>query len=390
LDRNGLRPCRFYITTDDLMICASEVGTIGIEPERIVKKGRLQPGKMLLVDTEEGRVVDDKELKLSVASKANFRSWLDKYMITLDNVIEKIKSTGNGISVELDDIPVSEDPRLQAFEALGSMGNDAPLACLSDQPRLIYDYFRQLFAQVTNPPIDPIREEIVMSLECYVGPEGNILEIDEQQTCRLSLPTPILSIDELNAIKCMERVQPDWTVATIDITFPKQEGIPGYLLALERVCSEVSQAITEGYKVVILSDAAVNAERVAISSLIAAGGVHHHLVRIRQRSKIALIVETAEAREVHHICVLLGYGADAICPYLVMEAILKLKRENAIKGDLPAEKIISNYKKAINNGVLKVMSKMGISTLQSYKGAQIFEALGIDESVIARCFAGTS
>ncbi|CAG8576841.1 6605_t:CDS:2, partial [Dentiscutata heterogama] len=409
LDRNGLRPCRFYITTDDLMICASEVGTIGIEPERIVKKGRLQPGKMLLVDTEEGRVVDDKELKLSVASKANFRAWLDNNMITLDNIIERIKSTGNGISVELDDISVSDDPRLHAFgytieqlnllvlpmlsdgkEALGSMGNDAPLACLSDQPRLIYDYFRQLFAQVTNPPIDPIREEIVMSLECYVGPEGNILEIDEQQTCRLSLPTPILSIDELNAIKCIERVQPDWTVATIDITFPKQEGIPGYLLALERICSEVSQAITEGYKVVILSDTAVNAERVAISSLIAVGGVHHHLVRIRQRSKIALVVETAEAREVHHICVLLGYGADAICPYLVMEAIFKLKRENAIKSDLPSEKIIYNYKKAINNGILKVMSKMGISTLQSYKGAQIFEALGIDESVIARCFAGTS
>ncbi|CAG8748842.1 12279_t:CDS:2, partial [Racocetra fulgida] len=399
LDRNGLRPCRFYITTDDLMICASEVGTICIEPERIVKKGRLQPGKMLLVDTEEGRVVDDKELKMSVASKANFRSWIDKYMITLDHVIEKIKASGNGISVELDDIPVSEDPRLLAFgytieqlnllltdgkEALGSMGNDSPLACLSDQPRLIYDYFRQLFAQVTNPPIDPIREEIVMSLECYVGPEGNILEINEHQTCRLALSSPVLSIDQLNAIKRMDRVQPDWTVTTIDITFPKQEGIPGYLLALERVCSEVSQAITEGFKVVILSDAAVNAERVAISSLIAVGGVHHHLVRIRQRSKIALIVETAEAREVHHICVLLGYGADAICPYLVMEAILKLKRENAIKGDLPSEKIINNYKKAVNNGVLKVMSKMGISTLQSYKGAQIFEALGLDESVIAR------
>ncbi|CAG8505587.1 4843_t:CDS:2, partial [Cetraspora pellucida] len=403
LDRNGLRPCRFYITTDDLMICASEVGTISIEPERIVKKGRLQPGKMLLVDTEEGRVVDDKELKISVASKANFRSWIDKYMITLDHVIDKIKYTGNGISVELDDTSVSEDPRLHAFgytieqlnllvlpmlndgkEALGSMGNDAPLACLSDQPRLIYDYFRQLFAQVTNPPIDPIREEIVMSLECYVGPEGNILEINEHQTRRLALSSPILSIDELNAIKRMDRVQPDWAVTTIDITFPKQEGIPGYLLALERVCSEVSQAITGGFKVVVLSDAAVNAERVAISSLIAVGGVHHHLVRIRQRSKIALIVETAEAREVHHICVLLGYGADAICPYLVMEAILKLKRENAIKSDLSSEKIIYNYKKAINNGILKVMSKMGISTLQSYKGAQIFEALGLDESVIAR------
>ncbi|KAG9302670.1 hypothetical protein G9A89_007374 [Geosiphon pyriformis] len=409
LDRNGLRPCRFYITTDDLMICASEVGTTFIEPERVVQKGRLQPGKMLLVDTEEGRVVDDTELKLSVASRANFQAWIERQMISLDDITAKIKATGNGISVILDSTSVAEDPRLRAFgytieqinllmlpmvtdakEALGSMGNDAPLACLSSQPRLIYDYFRQLFAQVTNPPIDPIREEIVMSLECYVGPEGNILEVNEYQTRKLLLRSPILSIDELNAIKRAERVQPDWSVATIDITFPKQEGVNGYLLALERVCAEVSQAIQEGFKVVILSDAATNAGRVAISSLIAVGGVHHYLVRSKQRSKIALFIETAEAREVHHICVLLGYGADAICPYLVMEAILKLKRENAIKSDASGEKLISNYKKAINNGVLKVMSKMGISTLQSYKGAQIFEALGIDESVIARCFAGTA
>lgn len=270
------------------------------------------------------------------------------------------------------------------------MGNDAPLACLSNQPRLIYDYFRQLFAQVTNPPIDPIREEIVMSLECYVGPEGNILEINEQQTHRLALPSPILSIDELNAIKRMEKVEPNWSVCTIEITFSKGEGVSGYLLALERICAEVSQAIQEGFKVVVLSDASVNPEQVAISSLIAVGGVHHYLVRNKQRSKIALIIETAEAREVHHACVLLGYGADAICPYLAMEAILKLKRENAISGNLPNDKIIYNYKTAINNGILKVMSKMGISTLQSYKGAQIFEALGLDESVIARCFAGTA
>ncbi|CAB5174495.1 glutamate synthase [NADH] [Rhizophagus irregularis] len=409
LDRNGLRPCRFYITSDDLMICASEVGTIFIEPERIVQKGRLQPGKMLLVDTEEGRVVDDRELKLATASRENFHSWIEKQIITLDSVIEKVKMTGNGISVELDNTSISEDPRLRAFgytieqlnllvlpmtkdgkEALGSMGNDAPLACLSNQPRLIYDYFRQLFAQVTNPPIDPIREEIVMSLECYVGPEGNILEINEQQTHRLALPSPILSIDELNAIKRMEKVESNWSVCTIDITFSKSEGVSGYLLALERVCAEVSQAIQEGFKVVVLSDAAVNPENVSISSLIAVGGVHHYLVRNKQRSKIALIIETAEAREVHHVCVLLGYGADAICPYLAMEAILKLKRENAISGDLSNDKIIHNYKTAINNGILKVMSKMGISTLQSYKGAQIFEALGLDESVIARCFAGTA
>ncbi|CAG8470800.1 12777_t:CDS:2 [Funneliformis mosseae] len=409
LDRNGLRPCRFYITSDDLMICASEVGTTFIEPERIVQKGRLQPGKMLLVDTEEGRVVDDRELKLSTASRENFSAWIDKQMITLDSIIERIKMTGNGISVELDNSTVAEDPRLRAFgytieqlnllvlpmtvdakEALGSMGNDAPLACLSSQPRLIYDYFRQLFAQVTNPPIDPIREEIVMSLECYIGPEGNILEINELQANRLALPSPILSIDELNAIKRMERIQSDWSVCTIDITFPKQEGVSGYLLALERICAEVSQAIQEGFKIVVLSDTGINAERVAISSLIAVGGVHHYLVRSKQRSKIALFIETAEAREVHHITVLLGYGADAICPYLVMEAIMKLKRENAIRDDLTVDKIIFNYKKAINNGILKVMSKMGISTLQSYKGAQIFEALGIDDSVIARCFAGTA
>src|SRR4051794_4697533 len=270
------------------------------------------------------------------------------------------------------------------------MGNDAPLACLSSQPRLIYDYFRQLFAQVTNPPIDPIREEIVMSLECYVGPEGNILEINEQQTHRLALPSPILSIDELNAIKRMEKVEPSWSVCTIDITFPKQEGPDGYLLALERICAEVSQAIQEGFKIVVLSDTAVSPDQVAISSLIAVGGVHHYLVRNKQRSKIALFIETAEAREVHHVSVLLGYGADAICPYLIMETIFKLKRENIIKTELSADKIIYNFKKALNNGVLKIMSKMGISTLQSYKGAQIFEALGIDESVIARCFAGTA
>ncbi|CAG8497102.1 530_t:CDS:2 [Paraglomus occultum] len=409
LDRNGLRPCRFYITDDDRMICASEVGTLFIEPDHIVQKGRLQPGKMLLVDTEEGRVVDDRELKLSVANKRNFGEWVEKQRITLQDVIHRIKITGNGIDVNLDSLTIAEDPRLPAFgytieqlnllilpmvssgkEALGSMGNDAPLACLASQPRLIYDYFRQLFAQVTNPPIDPIREEIVMSLECYVGPEGNLLEIDELQTYRLALPSPVLTIEELNAIKRMDRVYPDWAVATIDITFPREEGPSGYLLALERVCAEVSHAIQDGFKIVVLSDAATDAKHVPISSLIAVGGVHHHLVRTKQRTKIALVVETGEAREVHHICVLLGYGADAICPYLVLEAVMKLKRENAIKDDLPVEKIISNYKKGINNGIYKVMSKMGISTLQSYKGAQIFEALGIDESVIARCFAGTA
>ncbi|KAF9334403.1 glutamate synthase [NADH] [Podila minutissima] len=407
LDRNGLRPCRFYKTTDGLMICASEVGTMNIAPERILEKGRLQPGKMLLVDTLEGRVVDDRELKLSIASRQNFRKWVDEQMLSMDEVVAKAPKFD--IMSTIDDLSLTQDPRLSAFkltieqlnllllpmttdgkEALGSMGNDAPLACLSTEPQLIFDYFRQLFAQVTNPPIDPIREEIVMSLECYVGPEGNILEMDQSQCHKLRLPTPVVSLTEMEAIKNLESTRPDWKTRIIDITFSKSEGPSGYLMCLERVCSEVSDAIHDGVKIVILSDRETNAERVAISSLIATGGVHHYLVRMKQRSRVAIAVETAEAREVHHACVLLGYGADMICPYLAQEAILKLHRENAIKSEAGPEKLIKNYIKATNNGILKVMSKMGISTLQSYKGAQIFEALGLDESVIARSFAGTA
>ncbi|KAL1914692.1 uncharacterized protein VTP21DRAFT_8103 [Calcarisporiella thermophila] len=405
LDRNGLRPCRFYITTDDLMICASEVGTMYLDPETVVQKGRLQPGKMLLVDTVEGRVVDDRELKMKVASRENFTKWVSDQRLSLNAIVEQIGKQ----EIVLDETSISQDPRLRAFgytfeqlnllmlpmadegkEALGSMGNDAPLACMATQPRLIYDYFRQLFAQVTNPPIDPIREEIVMSLECYVGPEGNILEMMPEQCHRLALPSPILSVPELEAVRHIDQVYPSWRVTTIDITFDKSEGADGYRYALERVCEETSRAIHDGYKVVVLSDRATSPDRVAISSLIACGGVHHYLVHNKQRSKIALFIETAEAREVHHACVLLGYGADAICPYLVMEAMLKLHREGAVREGMTPDKLISNYKKACCNGILKVMSKMGISTLQSYKGAQIFEALGVDGSVISRCFAGTA
>jgi glutamate synthase (NADPH/NADH) len=246
----------------------------------------------------------------------------------------------------LDDAPLSTDPRLLAFgytieqlhllmlpmvsegkEALGSMGNDAPLACMATQPRLIYDYFRQLFAQVTNPPIDPIRESIVMSLEAYVGPEGNFLEMKPDQCHRIKLPSPILTIEEMNAMKNLKNAYVKWPSLTIDITFPKSEGLPGYQYALERAQSEAAQAIEDGYKVIILSDRATSADRVPLSALVALGGVHHHLVQHKMRSKVALMVETGEAREVHHMCVLVGYGADAICPYLMMEAIHKIHRE---------------------------------------------------------------
>ncbi|KAI9846186.1 MAG: glutamate synthase [NADH] [Sclerophora amabilis] len=409
LDRNGLRPCRYYVTDDDRIICASEVGTILIDPERIVQKGRLQPGKMLLVDTLAGRIVDDKELKESISGRKDFRSWLAKELITLPNVFKSLKDSGMDLEHNLDGVNLQADPRLKAFgysfeqvslllgpmaadskEALGSMGNDAPLACLAEQPRLLYEYFRQLFAQVTNPPIDPIREAIVMSLECYVGPQGNLLEMDSSQCHRLLLPSPVLSIEEFNALASITTIHPEWTVKTIDITFPKAEGVPGYINALDRICDAATEGIENSDRMLILSDRATSHDRVPVSALLATGLVHHHLVRNKWRSQAALVVETAEAREVHHMCVLLGYGVDAICPYLAMECILKMNQEHLIRKALSDEAVIENYKYSCDGGILKVMSKMGISTLQSYKGAQIFEALGVDDTVVDRCFAGTA
>lgn len=411
LDRNGLRPCRWVTTNEDLMICASEVGAITIPPETVTRKGRLQPGKMLLVDTQEGRIVDDKELKMSTAQMRPFREWIDNQMLRLPHILDRLKSSiPTSLSHTLDQTRISEDPRLLAFgytleqldllmrpmvsdgkEALGSMGNDAPLACLATQPRLIYDYFRQLFAQVTNPPIDPIRESIVMSLECYVGPEGNLLDVEESQANRLVLPSPILSIQEFRALQNLNAIHPLWLSRTIDITFEKRSGLPGYVVTLDRICQAASEAVLAGCRIIALSDRAVGPDRVAISALTAVGAVHHHLIKSKERSKVALLVETGEAREVHHLCVLLGYGADGICPYLAMEAILKLRREGLVKAEsLSDEQLIQNYCHASNNGILKVMSKMGISTLQSYKGAQIFEALGLHQTVIERCFVGTA
>ena len=346
LDRNGLRPCRFVITNEDIIVCASEVGAIYIAPEKIVQKGRLKPGRMLLVDTLEGRVVDDKELKRNTASKQNFVSWVESNLLHVSNIIKRVKRSNVQLQPVLDDSSLSTDPRLLAFgytleqlhllllpmvndgkEALGSMGNDAPLACMAVQSRLIYDYFRQLFAQVTNPPIDPIRESIVMSLEAYVGPEGNLLDMKPEQCHRILLPSPIISIEEMNAMKNLKLAYTTWPSRTIDITFAKAEGLPGYQLALERVCSEATQAIEDGVKVIVLSDRATGPDRVPLSGLIACGGVHHHLTSQKKRAKIALMVETAEAREVHHLCVLVGYGADAICPWLLMETIYKVARE---------------------------------------------------------------
>lgn len=409
LDRNGLRPCRYYVTADDRIVCASEVGTIHLDPENVVQKGRLQPGKMLLVDTLAGRIVDDAELKHNVSHRKDFRSWLQKELISLDDIRTQLIEQGLETVCELNDVGVQADPMLKAFgysfeqvslllgpmaadskEALGSMGNDAPLACLAQQPRLLYEYFRQLFAQVTNPPIDPIREAIVMSLGCYVGPQGNLLELDSSQCHRLLLPSPMLSLQDFNALTSITTLYRTWTVKTIDITFPKSEGITGYMNALDHICQSVTEGIESHYKLLVLSDRATSVDRVPVSALLATGMVHHHMVRNKWRSQAAIIVETAEAREVHHMCVLLGYGADAICPYLALECILKMNREKLIRKKLSDDALIENYKHSCDGGILKVMSKMGISTLQSYKGAQIFEALGVDDSVVDRCFTGTA
>ena len=328
------------------MVCASEVGAIVLPPEKIVQKGRLKPGRMLLVDTMEGRIVDDKELKRATAARQNFSSWLETHVLHVPKIIKRVERSHIRLHPVLDDSPLSTDQKLLAFgytleqlhllllpmlsqgkEALGSMGNDAPLACMATQPRLIYEYFRQLFAQVTNPPIDPIRESIVMSLEAYVGPEGNLLEMKPEQCHRILLMSPLISIEEMNAMKNLKFAYPTWPSRTIDITFAKEEGLPGYDLALERVFSEALQAIEDGIKVIILSDRAIGPDRVPLSALIACGGVHQHLIAQKKRAKVALMVDTGEAREVHHLCVLVGYGADAVCPWLMMETILKIGRE---------------------------------------------------------------
>jgi len=400
LDRNGLRPSRYYITHDDRVVMASEVGVLQVDPANVKYKGRLQPGKMFLVDFQQGRLIPDEELKNEFSNRHPYAQWLIENRLELSDL-------------ESQDVPpaLSADqllPQLQAFgyttetmqfmllplihekrDPVGSMGNDAALACLSDKPRLIYDYFKQLFAQVTNPAIDSIREGVIMSLECYIGPEGNLLESTPEQAQRLLIPHPILSNQELAMIKGMDHR--GWKSKTIDITYPVLEGNQGLTTALDRICEQAEQAIAEGYSLLVLSDRSTNSQRVPISSLLATGAVHHHLVRQAKRTQIGLILESGEAREVHHHCLLAGFGIDAINPYLAFESLWQARRDGLCDDEVnDDDKIVKLYKKAVAKGMLKVMGKMGISTLQSYKGAQIFEAVGLRDSVVNRCFVGTA
>ncbi|MFP6807060.1 MAG: glutamate synthase large subunit [Pseudomonadales bacterium] len=401
LDRNGLRPSRYYLTHDDKVIMASEVGVLPVDPANVKLKGRLQPGKMFLIDFEQGRLIPDEELKNDFASQRPYGKWLQNQKLELKDIpaaftqstndpetlLKKMQAFGYTIeTMQFMLLPLV----IEARDPLGSMGNDAALACLSDKSRMIYDYFKQLFAQITNPPIDSIREEVVMSLECFVGPEGNLLETSEMHAHRLRIPHPILSNEELAALKHMD--YRGWKTQVIDITFEKELGKDGMIQALDRICAEARNAITDGYSLVLLSDKNVDEGRMALSSLIACGAVHHHLITNHQRTRIGIILETGEAREVHHHCLLTGFGADAINPYLAFEALRQSARDGLLDSTKYSDSqvIVSAYKKGVAKGILKVMAKMGISTLQSYKGAQIFEAVGLAEEIIDRCFTGTA
>ncbi|MCA9091105.1 MAG: glutamate synthase large subunit, partial [Planctomycetaceae bacterium] len=406
LDRNGLRPSRYYVTHDDRVIMASEVGVVDVEPENVKFKGRLQPGKMFLIDFEQGRLIPDEELKQDVAGRRPYRDWLNLQRVELDDLVIAWKAARNG-----HELPHIRGQQLleqqQAFgyttetlqfmliplvnskkDPLYSMGDDTSLACLSDKPRLIYDYFKQLFAQVTNPPIDSIREEVIMSLECYIGPEGNLLDTSPEQCHRLRVPHPIITDEECAGIKALHGDR-GWKTKVLDATFEKSEGAAGLQPAIQRLCDEAEQAINDGYSFLVISDHTTSTTRVPISSLLACGAVHHHLVHKELRTRVGLILESGEAREVHHFCLLTGYGADAINPYLAFETLRDAKDSGHLKGDFTEEKIVATYREGVSKGMLKVMGKMGISTLQSYKGAQIFEALGLAPEVIDTCFVGT-
>nr|CAI5835199.1 unnamed protein product [Callosobruchus analis] len=403
LDRNGLRPSRFYITKDNIMIMASEVGVYDVDPSQVVLKSRLKPGRMLLVDTQEKTVIQDVELKQEIARSRPHSEWL-KEQITLEELRKAHLDAGNTTKAKYEPSGLA-DKRLALYgystetihmllmpminnmkEALGSMGNDIPLACLSEFSPLLYEYFKQLFAQVTNPPIDPFREKVVMSLQCPIGPEDNILQPSPKQVHRLWLKNPVISIADLEVIKLTKHR--NWSAHMIDITFPAAEGVPGFLNKLKSICEEANNAAKTN-QIIILSDRHGGPDRVPISILLALGSIHHHLIETRSRMKVALVLETGEAREVHHICVLLGYGADAICPYLALELASSLRDQGILDTTLSDEAIFQNYAQAMQTGISKVMAKMGISTLQSYKGAQIFEAVGLAEDVIERAFKGT-
>jgi glutamate synthase (NADPH/NADH) large chain len=400
LDRNGLRPARYLITDDDLVVMASEMGVLNIPQEKIVKKWRLQPGRMFLIDLEQGRIIDDAELKTQLSGAKPYRKWINESRIALEELppVERVleeraslldRQQAFGYTQE--DLKFLMAPMAATGqEAVGSMGNDSPLAVLADRPKPLYNYFKQLFAQVTNPPIDPIREELVMSLVSFVGPRPDLLAIDETRPqLRLEVSQPILTREDMAKILKIEKYTTGgFRASLLDICYPVVKGAAGMEPALTALCQSAEQAVREGYNILVLSDRGLDREHLAIPALLATSAVHHHLVRSGLRTSAGIVAETGSAREVHHFAVLASYGAEAIHPYLAFETLTEL--HGLVPEDMSYKEQCKRYIKAVDKGLLKVMSKMGISTYQSYCGAQIFEAIGLNNTFVTHYFTGTA
>ncbi|MEK7386908.1 MAG: glutamate synthase large subunit, partial [candidate division NC10 bacterium] len=397
LDRNGLRPSRYYVTKDDMVIMASEVGVLDIPPENILLKERLHPGRIFLVDTALGRIISDEEIKAQLAAERPYGEWLKANQVRLEDLAPAPVTESDHASVLTRQLAFGythEDLRIlmapmatKGEEPIGSMGTDTALAVLSDRARPLYDYFKQLFAQVTNPPLDQIREELVTAMESTVGPELNLLDPEPASCRQIVLKDPVLSNEDL--AKLVHVSELGFKAITLPMLFPVAEAAEGLERAVASLERSASRAIADGYNVLILSDRGVSREHAAIPSLLATAAVHHHLVRQGERTRCGLVVETGDAREVHHMCLLIGYGAGAVNPWVAFETLDDMIRQGLLQG-LDRKKAVKNYIKALNKGILKVMAKMGISTLQSYCGAQIFEAIGLNRDLVDRYFTGTA
>ena len=398
LDRNGLRPCRYQVTTDDLVVLASEAGVLPTDVKNIREKGRLQPGRMFLVDTVKGRIIDDEEIKAEMVGRKPYRSWVTQYRVSLDELPEPLsvpqpdhptlRQRQQVFAYTIEEIKMVLSPMgINGEEPVSSMGTDTPLAVLSNRPQLLSKYFKQLFAQVTNPPIDPIREQLVMSLVTSIGPKPNLSAETPESCRRIKVQQPILTNAQLQKIREIE--DPHFVSKTLPLLFRVADGPEGLGSAVDQLCQEASKAIQQGFKFLILSDRGVNEEWAAIPSLLGISAVHHHLVREATRTEVGLIVETGEPRDTHHFACLIGYGAGVVNPYLVFETYKDLEREGYLPEGIDAETASGKFIKAINKGLLKIFSKMGISTVQSYCGAQIFEAIGLNRELVSRYFTGT-
>jgi glutamate synthase (ferredoxin) len=399
LDRNGLRPSRYYVTKDDRVIMASEVGVLEVAPENVIEKGRLQPGRMFLIDTEEGRIVADEELKHKMAGEKPYRLWLDEHLVNLEDLPEPphvhepdhktVLHRQQAFGFTFEDLRIFMEPMARTgVEPVGSMGTDTPLAVLSNRPQSLYSYFKQLFAQVTNPPIDCIREEIIMGTDTTLGSERNLLKPEPESAHQIKLKTPILNNEELAMLRHING-HLGFKAIDIPMLFNPDEGGKGLEKALEDIFQKASKAISNGTNLIILTDRGIDKNHAPIPSLLAVSGLHHHLIREETRTRVGIIVETGEPREVHHYALLIGYGAGAINPYLAFDTLDDLIHQGMLK-DIEHKDAVKNYIKAVTKGVVKVISKMGISTIQSYRGAQIFEAVGLNHNVIDKYFAGTA